>query len=171
MKKTKHSQTSEPTAMEETEQQSNEQTEPSSQTSKKPGKPTALTPYLCKYCKFRCVSENGINLHWKRCHSSSHPLDFECESHLLKADSVKIYYQCLHCQDRGTFDEVKEHSRLVHPEMSMKVSRLTGKGRMSETFLQEPPTKKMCEEKEDFPIASTSQTVFNCSHIPFNFSL
>ena len=139
-----------------------------SKPAKKVAKVPAATPYRCKYCKFRCVSENGINLHWKRCHSLEHPLDFDCESHLTKSDAIKIYYQCQHCQLKDTFLEIKEHCRLVHPNDPVKICRLTASSaksknrtEVSESLGQEePPTKISKLEDDSSTSSSKAQTVF-----------
>ena len=136
------------------------------------------TPYHCKYCKFRCVSENGINLHWKRCHSLEHPLDFECESHLIKSDAIKVYYRCQYCQLRGTFVEIKEHTQLAHPDDPLKLCRLTassGKAKnrteTSESVSQEEPPVKMIKMDDESSTSSLkAQTVFVVAPPPPTFS-
>lgn len=87
--------------------------------------PSAL-PYRCKYCNFRGLTENGMNQHWKKLHPNE-PLDFDVEPQSAKTDSIKIFYCCSHCGVQGLFEELKKHSKTVHPNLPPKVLRIVGK--------------------------------------------
>ena len=171
-KRLKHTKASDANTCEENDN-SSVNVPPSAETDAKPvpkspkkgrSKSVASNPYACKYCSHKCASENGINLHWKRCHPNQ-PLDFDFNSELQSQKSVvaKIYYWCLLCGVQGTFDELKEHSKSLHPNGPRKLLRLTGKIRnrpdLSKLKLEEPSEKKVCQgiDKQGESVPSTSE--------------
>lgn len=99
----------------------------------KKGKTKTPNPYRCKHCKFSAVNEHGINLHWQRIHSPSDlPLEFECdipaEINAAKPESAKIYYKCQLCAIQpGLYEEMRMHSKTVHPNCPVKIIRITSK--------------------------------------------
>ena len=118
----------------------------------------ATLPYRCKHCDFRGASENGINLHWQWCHSADNkPLDFVYEPQPGAETGVKVNYKCQHCNTQGQFEELKKHSESSHPNMEVRIIRITGKKRPTETVdltSEEPLTKK--SSGDSTPTASTS---------------
>jgi transposase-like protein len=99
----------------------------------KKGRTKTPNPYRCKHCKFSAVNEHGINLHWQRIHLANDlPLDFECdispEVTAAKPESAKIYYKCQLCSVQpGLYEEMRLHSKTLHPNCPVKIFRITSK--------------------------------------------
>ena len=173
-KKTKHSKTNElpaATTSDDAESESSSsiltETENMIQQPKR-GRPKAPNPYRCKHCNFSALTEHGMNLHWQRIHSASDlPLDFECdipaEVSAAKPESTKIYYKCQLCSVQpGLYEEMREHSRVLHPNSPAKIFRITSKVRYplespnaDTSKNSEPPTKLVRDEKT----STSSKTV------------
>ena len=141
-KKTKHTKTNEVTTTDgESEGSSITLTEVESTSEVqqlKKSRTKAPNPYRCKHCKFSAVNEHGINLHWQRIHLSSDlPLDFECnippEISAVKPESAKIYYKCQLCSVQpGLYEEMRLHSKTLHPNCPVKIFRITSKVKVNQ---------------------------------------
>lgn len=171
-KKTKHSKTNDvPTTPDDTESESSSslltETENPVQQPKR-GRTKTPNPYRCKHCNFSALTEHGMNLHWQRIHSASElPLDFECdipaEISAAKPESAKIYYKCQLCSVQpGLYEEMREHSKALHPNSPAKIFRITSKVRIppespsaDASKAPGPPAKMVRDEK----IATSSKEI------------
>lgn len=142
-KKTKHTKTNEVTTTTDGESEGSSITltevESTSEVQQlKKSRTKAPNPYRCKHCKFSAVNEHGINLHWQRIHLSSDlPLDFECdippEISAVKPESAKIYYKCQLCSVQpGLYEEMRLHSKTLHPNCPVKIFRITSKVKVNQ---------------------------------------
>lgn len=120
----------------------------------KKGRTKTPNPYRCKHCKFSAVNEHGINLHWQRIHSASDlPLDFECDIPLeitaAKPESAKIYYKCQLCPVQpGLYEEMRLHSKTLHPNCPIKIFRITSKVKSNQ---QKEPATSDVQGKDSGP--------------------
>lgn len=137
------------------------------------GKKVSSKAFKCPQCSFCGATKHGLNLHSQRCHPSPKPSpDPERNnppSQNKKSEPARIFYKCHYCGvsgiikahffqsyssrclllvvSIGTLDELKEHSKALHPNLTAKLFRLTStKSRPSVNQLKGPGVDETTEE-------------------------